>query len=153
LINSSFGVNGFANPVLNNDGLSPDDMALQTDGKIVVAGTSRQFLEGNMTIARYQGSIATTEAPAKLASNPVELYPNPSAGLAQLRLTLLADAQVDARLTDLLGRTVLEPVQAQDLPAGVHAWILDAQTMPAGTYIAKVLADGQLQTHRMVIAH
>ncbi len=56
-------------------------------------------------------------------------------------------------LTDLLGRSVLEPVQAQDLPAGVHAWTLDAQAMPAGTYFLQVLADGQLQTHRMVIAH
>ncbi len=150
----NFGTNGLANPVLNNQGLSPDAMALQADGAIVVAGTSSMgWLDGNMTVARYNGLLALAAEPAIAAATIMELYPNPNAGLAQMRLTFPASCEVTVRLCDMLGRTVAQPCAHQTLTAGTHVMTVDAQALPAGTYLLHVQTDAQVQTQRMVVTH
>ena len=146
----NFGTNGQANPELNSDGLSPTDMALEDVGAIVVGGTSSQaWRDGNMAMARYHGLLALHAQPAQVAA--VELYPNPSAGIAQVRLTLPMSGEVSVRLCDMRGHVVAQPMSPQFCAAGTHMMRVDAQALPAGAYLLQVQADGQVLTQRVVL--
>ena len=77
-------------------------------------------------------------------------YPNPSAGRAEMTLTLPAAGDVSVVLYDLLGREVGTAREGL-LPAGTHPIQLDARTLRAGTYLVHVSAAGRSETQPLTI--
>ncbi|MDT7856556.1 T9SS type A sorting domain-containing protein [Rubrivirga sp. S365] len=82
--------------------------------------------------------------------------PNPSAGVASLRMDLDQAASVAVEVFDVLGRRVLS-VPSTTVPAGQgHTVRLDGSSLPSGLYVARVAADTggavRVQTVRFTIA-
>jgi hypothetical protein len=78
------------------------------------------------------------------------LYPNPTQGLASLRLTGLAVPEVQVAMVNQLGQTV--QTYALSLEAGNGTLALDASRLPKGVYYLKVTGQGNtLFNLRMVV--
>ncbi|MEM8600104.1 MAG: DUF4397 domain-containing protein [Bacteroidota bacterium] len=65
-------------------------------------------------------------------------YPNPFANATQLRFELPEEAEVSARVYDVLGREVLALAQRSFAGGSTHALDLDASSLSAGTYLYRV---------------
>jgi hypothetical protein len=80
-------------------------------------------------------------------------HPNPFADATSVRFSLARAAAVRLAVYDALGREVA--VLAEGLrAAGPHAVALDARGLPAGTYLYRLEADGEvIATRRMTRAH
>ena len=77
-------------------------------------------------------------------------YPNPAAGRASVNLTLDRAMDVTVRLYDLTGRQIATLVDGQ-LAAGQTPVAVDAQALPAGVYVLRVAADGQVVSRRLTV--
>ena len=74
-------------------------------------------------------------------SADLAIFPNPTEGLAQVRLALPVAGAVESVLRDAAGREVLR-VQHGDAAAGVWTGTVDASALPAGTYRLTVVCGG-----------
>lgn len=117
-------------------------MALQPDGKIVVAG--------------YTGFTGVSD-PQRLVGNAfVTLGPNPSGGSTRLAFALAQQSSVDLRVYDASGRLV-RAQRVGTLPAGRHQASWDrlsngGASAPAGVYFVNLSADGQdMGTQKLVM--
>jgi hypothetical protein len=72
---------------------------------------------------------------ASIKNASMMVYPNPASKQASIYLKLQESVQVSIRVLDLTGRTILEPVGSQVLPAGNHNLNLDLEGLPAGAYL------------------
>ena len=88
-------------------------------------------------------ALLTTKVGA-LAERGISVYPNPLTHETAVHLVLTGPTQVQLRVTDVLGRTVLS------LPAKVHGAgnqtiIVNptGHTLPKGLYVVRILLDGQ----------
>jgi len=101
----------------------------------------------------YEGAGGTTTAPpaptAALELHPVA--PNPVAGAAAVGFTLPEASVVRLTVHDLLGREVAVIASAA-LPAGDHRFTLDADELPAGAYVVRLVADAHVAARRFVRA-
>ena len=79
----------------------------------------------------------------------VQLAPNPTGGLATVRLTGSAATTATLSVRDVLGRVVLAPAPHQ-LAAGSAAVPLDLRNQPAGVYLVTVDVGG-IQTVRRLL--
>lgn len=70
----------------------------------------------------------------------VQLYPNPTQGLAALNLNLPSAAQVSVSLTDLQGKVIFS--QDQAFASGSSTVPLDLSRVSSGVYIVHVITDG-----------
>ena len=79
----------------------------------------------------------------------VGVAPNPAADRAAVRFVLDRPADVAARVYDVLGREVL----AADAPfaAGDHALSLDVSGLPAGLYVVRLAAGGEVLAGRFTV--
>lgn len=85
-------------------------------------------------------------------STAVKLYPNPSADLVMLNLTLNKDERVGVSIMDMHGKTALEPLVG-DRNAGEQAVELNISQLPNGIYFVRVAAGDTVQTIKMVVIH
>jgi subtilisin-like proprotein convertase family protein len=89
---------------------------------------------------------AATPAPAEVAVSP-----NPLSRSATVSFTLAEAAQVRLAVYDVLGREVAVLVDGQ-VEAGSHTAVFEAGTLASGTYVYRLVADGQVQTGRLTVA-
>lgn len=101
-----------------------------------------------LSVSYASATAAEEDADGELAVSAA--YPNPSAGRAELSLTLPAASEVSVVLYDLLGREVGTAHEGL-LPAGTHPIQLDARTLRAGTYLVHVSAAGRSETQPLTI--
>ena len=100
-------------------------------------------------IARAQPLGFVPEAPTAgpgLAAPSV--YPNPFAGACTFEVELGAAASVDLAVFDVLGRRVAV-LTSGNVEAGVHRFVFEADDLPAGVYVARLLVDGRMSTRRI----
>jgi hypothetical protein len=77
----------------------------------------------------------------------LEVVPNPTAGTLYLQAEPFGRAaRVEIRLYDLMGREVAAPTQQ----VSSDRYQLDLQALPAGTYLLRAMADGEVGTSRVV---
>lgn len=79
-------------------------------------------------------------------SEKVEIYPNPTDGILNLKLAKTADVQY--RLIDLSGRTIAEEQVLFSKESSYH--LIDIQDLPTGLYMLSVQSNGDITTHRIV---
>jgi len=105
--------------------------------------------------------IQYTEEPLPTASGisdavaePVldlNLFPNPSQGLTELRFALEERGEVSVQVFDALGRLLETPMQGL-LQAGEHRVALDPANRPAGLYTVVLTADGRQAMLKWLLA-
>ena len=99
---------------------------------------------------RVTGPLAT-KADA-LARRGISVYPNPLTRETAVHLNLPAPTQVQLRLTDMLGRTVLS-LPAKTYGAGQQALSLQAagQSLRAGVYVVRITLDGETFSSKLTV--
>jgi hypothetical protein len=78
-------------------------------------------------------------------------YPNPFNPSTTIKFELVKSANVELKVTDVLGRTVATILNAQ-VSAGVHSVKFDASNLATGVYSYTMKANGQSYTQRMVLS-
>src|SRR5690606_19847725 len=94
---------------------------------------------------------AVSVAEASGAEGRAGVRPNPAVGRAAVAFALEAPSEVRLALYDVLGRAVLV-LDAGRLEAGPHRLDLDLSALPAGVYVWRLDAGGQMQTGRLTVA-
>lgn len=107
---------------------------VQPNGAMVVAGgTYNTTQDRNFAMARYLVDFGTGVAPVPASSDAITVHPNPA--MDRLHITVPDGREVQVRVLDLMGRTVLEqgPTSTLDisrLAAGAYTLVTtDAQAM------------------------
>lgn len=118
----------------------PNALAVQSDGKIILAGTS----EGLFALARYNVELVL-EAKEIFGHHPapIKVLPNPVTDFLQIELPESADQLAEVQVFDTPGRLLLHDQLAIEQP-------FDARRLPPGAYILKVFAGGRAYAGRFV---
>ena len=125
--------------------MSPDndrinDMVLQPDGKLVVAGTARVGTNDDIAIARYHTGINTSVAEIGAESN-LSVFPNPAVN----QLTVTSEKTLNnVELLDALGRTVLTQT------SNANRFQLDLSQIPSGIYLLRATDGERMFTQKVV---
>jgi uncharacterized delta-60 repeat protein len=123
-LDNTFGTNGLVIDDINNTNQIAFDIALQTDGKIVITGVSDEDL---MT-SRYTSGLVGIEDVIELSS--FNIYPNPVKD--QLTITTENEKINSIKIIDVTGKTIkvvtenTTTINVADLPKGLY--ILQIQT-------------------------
>ena len=80
----------------------------------------------------------------------VEVSPNPSAGGAEVVVTLAAPGEVAASVYSVLGRRVAVLHEGL-LGAGEHAFDLDTHSLPTGVYVVRVAAGSEAASQAVTV--
>lgn len=137
------------------DGQAPHALPADGDALHVVAWAETEDAAALLItsslelIARGQPLGFVQEVPVTGSSLVApSVYPNPFASVCTLEVELRSAASVDLAVFDALGRRVAVAV-AGSLDAGIHRFSLDATDLPAGIYVARIIADGRMSTTRI----
>ncbi len=76
---------------------------------------------------------------AESVKNSIYLYPNPTSGIINLYVPVMADVQVQMRVIDMSGKIVKS--KQVSLKSGVQEFSVDLSSLPNGTY--RVMLDGK----------
>jgi hypothetical protein len=100
----------------------------------------------------WEAGTFTLGASAVTGEAAVAVAPNPFAGRTTISFEV-AEA-TDARLAvyDVLGREVAVLVDGA-VEAGTHQATFDASSLAAGTYVYRLVTNGQVETGRLTVAH
>jgi uncharacterized delta-60 repeat protein len=137
----TFGTGG---RVATNIGSSDDvgqSVAIQTDGKLVVAGYggSQDF-----AVVRYNGEGVTSIAENTMKAD-FTVYPNPNTGIFTIELdATLQLANYTLRIMNTLGQEVYQSAIATPQAT------IDISTLSKGIYLLS-LSDGEQEAHRKII--
>jgi hypothetical protein len=82
----------------------------------------------------------------------VKLYPNPTADVATIAITLKKAEHFDVTVLDLNGKAVLGTI-AQDLQTGENKISLNTSSLPNGNYVVQIASSNQIVSVKMAIAH
>lgn len=116
-------------------------MSVQTNSAV---GSALQILGHGVE------GISSTDLPDEMKGVRVNLYPNPVREYLQMEVTVPSTSDVDIRLIDASGKTVL-PVHNGSVPAGVHNYVLNIRNLPAGSYFVESLIGEEHRIRRVVI--
>jgi len=146
---NSFGTAGKTNTVFGtNDGIYA--MALQTDGKIVAAGTT--FMTGgfDLAIARYHSGMSTGIIHQDFHGTGLIAYPNPVTDQVKLSYVLQKTESISIQLTDVHGRFVSELFNGS-LTEGAHSQMFSLPaSLAGGTYYIRLTYSGVASTVKIV---
>jgi glycosidase len=78
-------------------------------------------------------------------------YPNPFNPRTQLRFQLPASARVEIAIYDVLGRKVAEALPPTLYTAGLHQIEFNAASLASGTYLVRMMANGQTRTGKIQV--
>ncbi|MDA0378447.1 MAG: T9SS type A sorting domain-containing protein [Bacteroidetes bacterium] len=78
-------------------------------------------------------------------------YPNPFNPSTQIAFSLERDAAVTLVVYDMMGREVARLAEGRVLPAGSHTFRFDAGSLPSGSYLYRLSANGRTETRTMFL--
>ena len=99
--------------------------------------------DGTVTIDWLSFGSALTTVQSIDYLQGLRLYPNPASSWLQVDYQLAQSAQVELRLSNLVGQQVLRPMPRLQA-AGAHSQSLELGSIPQGMYFLQVWIDGQL---------
>ncbi len=140
------GVTGYQDgPALNAEFSSPGGIAVH-NGRLYVADL------GNHRIRQVVGLPLPARLGAAVPAPQLEVFPNPVAGRATCRYYLPTAGRVSLTVYDILGRPVRVSQPDGWQTAGWQQMPLEAVGLAAGSYIARLTANGYTLTQAVLIA-
>jgi hypothetical protein len=137
--------------------LTPDDYTVRVNAGNFNTNTVHASDAFDVTVTadesvteRADGAAATGAASPSAAVAAVTVSPNPVRKKATVTFALTAPSQVHLALYDVLGREVAVLVDGER-EAGRHDVALDGARLPAGTYLVRLEAGGEVQTQRLTL--
>ena len=95
-----------------------------------------------------------TDAEAEEQPYAVKLdqnFPNPFNPSTRITFSLDRPGQTTLVVHDMMGREVARPIDGAMLSAGVHEAMFDGRTLPSGSYIYRLVANGQSVSRTMLL--
>ncbi len=102
--------------------------------------------DDDWTVSGWDDAAAEAEA----AESSLSVSPNPFRGAATVMISLGSPSPVEAVVYDVLGRTVAVLADGH-FEAGRHAVVFDGAQLPAGTYVVRLVAGGEVLTRRVTV--
>ena len=157
-MDNTFGANGTAvADSFSTDGDLTDfgwSVALQSDGKIVVAGSAQaDFGPTAFAVARFLPSNVTGITKVKsLPTNFVlfQNYPNPFNPTTVISYQLPKVSNVSLKIFDVLGREVATLVN-QKQSAGKYSVTFDGSRLPSGVYFYRLVAGSFVSVKKLML--
>jgi uncharacterized delta-60 repeat protein len=115
----TFGEGGVVRPVIEqNDGIN--SMALQQDGKLIVAGESFNGQRFSVVIARIETGLTTSAEDPAQPNITASVFPNPVSEELMVSYQLTYPEEIRIVLVDAIGRVVYEILSQGVQDAGEH---------------------------------
>jgi hypothetical protein len=80
----------------------------------------------------------------------VQLHPNPVYDQLTIQVTDLPEGSLSLQIADLSGRSVMEIQGDHEMKEGSYRIPLSVSTLPAGTYLVKVVSENGIATKPFV---
>ena len=161
-LDNNFGVNGIEITPIGNSKNTTKAMLLQSDGKIITAGSAFKGNYRVFSLIRYNGDPVTglneksgDKIPTsfKLEQN----YPNPFNPTTKIKYSIpdvgnadLRSLQTTLKVYDILGKEVTTLVNQQQQPGNYEAEF-NAGSLASGIYFYKMQAGSFFQTKKMLL--
>ena len=117
-----------------------EDMALQPDGRLILAGW-RQFPSDRFCMIRYITDLTTVVPEAETAFDGARLWPNPATDHVSLRVPAGVQGPITVELFDTRGNLVRRERLAASIDGASHALTMELDGLAPGCY-AVALGDG-----------
>jgi uncharacterized delta-60 repeat protein len=137
ILDNTFGTNGkiVTPPVLPFERYSK--IALQTDGKLVACGSSKNYGQFNFGLMRYNNPLVSTGTKAILADkNAYSVYPNPTNQALTIDVKTLNSSDINVKLVDMHGRIILQKSYSKGVSNSTLN--IDIQYFTAGLYVLEL---------------
>jgi hypothetical protein len=114
----------------------------------VTNGIANNFYIDNIKI----GEAANLMLPDIKINSKVSIYPNPSNGIAFIRLNNLADKEVKVKLINILGKEIMHLYSGKIASNYYEINDIDFSQLETGIYFVKVVADGDIiMTDKLIL--
>lgn len=133
-LDNTFGANGLVIEDINNTNEIAFDIALQTDGKIVITGVS----DGDFMTSRYTSGLVGIEDIVEVSS--FNIYPNPVKN--QLTITTENERINSIKIIDVTGKTLKTVV--------ANTTTINVSDLAKGLYILQIQTDKGIGTKRFI---
>lgn len=80
----------------------------------------------------------------------LRLFPNPTAGNAELAFSLKSGKDVKITMTDMVGKTI-EVINTGNLSSGTHRYNLPTAFLSSGVYFINLEIDGAIMTQKLIV--
>ncbi|MCF6185651.1 MAG: T9SS type A sorting domain-containing protein, partial [Bacteroidales bacterium] len=132
-----------------------NSVAIQSDGKIVVAGVSHNNSgiygsEDEFALVRYFSDLNIGVVDFSGKGFSILIYPNPIQNDVMLEYTLTKDEFLTIGIYDINGRLVKSIIANENRNKGTHKEILNIEELRAGTYILSIKNNSQSQNIKIV---
>lgn len=145
IVDSSFGTNGMNTSTFQLLRSKAHCMALQKDGRIVVAGTSRSstFVTDTVfAVVRYYTGLNLGVLNFSAEQKSVTAYPNPVSDFINLKYMLTQSEMISIRLFDMQGRLITTFLENEKQEQGSveHKFLLP-QNIRSGNYLLNLVSE------------
>jgi len=138
-LDNSFSIDGKVTTTFGTGVDRGNSVAIQPDGRIVVAGYAYISVEPDFAVARYIFGLDIGVIEFSLTDNAPLIFPNPIDSHATLEYTLQNAETISIHLLDIQGKTVQTFIEGQDQAAGEHRMSIDLpEALPSGTYLIAI---------------
>ncbi|OWY20891.1 T9SS C-terminal target domain-containing protein [Sphingobacteriales bacterium UPWRP_1] len=145
---NTFGIQGIAYPIFGAQGTA---IALQPDGKIVVAGSALAgYPHKSFCVARYLSGFNVGMVNTLTNAVQTYIYPNPVANEAVFEFELETAATVTLSVYNSNGQIIQQPVAEIRLEAGKQKITLPVNNLHSGAYLLTLQAGQQSVTTKFV---
>ncbi len=130
-----------------------ESVALQSDGKIVVAGfvTNNEANGIYFALARYNNYISTGILHLSSTPTSILIYPNPVHNTETLDYTLTNTETLTINLYDVTGRVIRNYMTGEKILSGEHKQQLNFDNLAAGSYILTISnAEGKTESVKII---
>jgi uncharacterized delta-60 repeat protein len=125
-LDNAFGIGGKVITDFGNTNDFGNSVAIQSDGKIVVAGFNDNSFQSDMVLARYTNTINTVTEEFNTEDLAITVFPNPTNGLFNLQINKSENIQVkiynvfDECVYQQKGRFTNLQIDLTTLPNGIY---------------------------------
>jgi len=147
---STFGDNGFVFTLIGEDAYA-NDLKIQSDGKMIAAGSSFNGISDDFAVSRYLTDFAVSSSNTVVQSQYLKVYPNPIEGdEVTIQFSLTKNESVRISLLNLNGQ-VIGNFSFQDQSCGYDQQRLELPSnLESGIYFIRVQTEDGISIAKMV---
>jgi uncharacterized delta-60 repeat protein len=160
-LDTGFGISGKQTIDIGYSGTIPNALALQTDGKMLMAGYYRNGVNDDFALVRYDAisslrksttqeaeniSLVAEPQQAQLSQN----FPNPFSDNTQISYSLAKAGMVSLTIKDLLGQERVILVNKEQT-AGTHLVEFNNRELETGLYLCVLAIEDKLISMKMLV--
>jgi len=134
-LDNTFGEEGIVITTIDSYEDWASSVAIEPDGKIVVAGNTFNGTDEDFALARYLSGLNIGIADFSSPQSSMLIYPNPIQETEILKYTLTKDEVLDLRLYDVNGKLLKNFFTNESRTSGEHHEELNFGNLVAGNYL------------------